>query len=95
MSTGFLPTKAIKTVAFWTVTACIILATVAGILLPWEAITSATADRFFWTAGILSFGSLSFLLTNYMFGNLERDLFRPSSTKSMRNKGSSKESKAG
>jgi len=72
---GYLPHQVVKAVVFWVLTVCIVAATLAGILLAWGTIGQELARRCFWTAFILSFGSMVFLLTNYVFGNLERDLF--------------------
>lgn len=72
---GYLPHKVVKAVVFWVLTACIVAATLSGILLAWGTIGEELARRCFWTAFILSFGAMIFLLTNYVFGSLERDLF--------------------
>ncbi|MEK7953944.1 hypothetical protein [Luteolibacter soli] len=72
---GYLPHPVVKAVVFWVLTVCIVAATFAGILLAWGTIGEELARRCFWTAFILAFGAMIFLLTNYVFGNLERDLF--------------------
>ncbi|MCW1923816.1 hypothetical protein OKA05_14710 [Luteolibacter arcticus] len=72
---GYLPHAVVKAVVFWVLTACIVASTLAGILLAWGTIGEELARRCFWTAFILSFGSMIFLLTNYIFGNLEQGLF--------------------
>ena len=72
---GYLPQQVVKAVVFWVLTACIVIATMAGIFHAWGAIGEVLARRCFWTAFILSAGAMTFLVTNYVFGNLERDLF--------------------
>ena len=83
MKTGYLPSETVKGVVFYIVIACIVLSTGAGILLAWGSIAEAIANNLFHSTAILAFGSLGFLLTNYLFGNLERDLFPPKNTESM------------
>ncbi|MGJ8723319.1 MAG: hypothetical protein ACSHYB_02085 [Roseibacillus sp.] len=83
MKTGYLPHETVKGVVFYLITACIVLSTGAGILLAWGSIAEAIANKLFYSTAILAFGSLGFLLTNYLFGNLERDLFPPKNTESM------------
>lgn len=78
MKTGYLPHETVKGIVFYIITACIVLSTGAGILLAWGSIAEAIASKLFYSTAILAFGSLGFLLTNYLFGNLERELFPPS-----------------
>jgi hypothetical protein len=69
---GYLPHNTIKVFVFWILTICIAVATLAGILQSWGTIVSELANRCIWTAIILSLGSLAFLLTNRLFGDLGR-----------------------
>ena len=83
MKTGYLPHETVKGLVFYIITACIILSTGAGILLAWGSLAEIVANRIFYSTAILAFGSFCFLLTNYLFGNLERDLFPPKNTENM------------
>ena len=83
MKTGYLPHETVKGIVFYIITACIILSTGAGILLAWGALAELIANRIFHSTAILAFGSFGFLAANYLFGNLERDLFPPKNTEAM------------
>ena len=83
MKTGYLPQETVKGVIFYIITACIVLSTGAGILLVWGSLAEVLADKIFHSTAVLAFGSLCFLLINYLFGNLERDLFPPKNTETM------------
>lgn len=72
---GYLPHHIIKAFVFWILTACILLATSAGILRSWEAIGIVAANRCVWSAVILALGSLAFLFVNYLFGELGGMIF--------------------
>jgi hypothetical protein len=69
---GYLPHHTIKGFVFWILTICIVIATLAGILHSWGTIGGVLANRCIWTTIILSLGSLAFLLTNRLFGDLGR-----------------------
>ena len=83
MKTGYLSQHAVKAVVFWIVTTCIILVTAAGILSAWGSMAEAVANKLYYSCGILTLGSLTFLLINFLFGDFERSLFTPHNTESM------------
>ena len=83
MNTGYLPHKTVKGIVFYIIATCIILSTAAGMLLTWGSIGEAIAYKLFSSTGVLALGSLTFLLINYIFGNLEQTLFAPRNNQTM------------
>ena len=71
---GYLPHSKIKGVVFWVLTSCIVVATLIGILRSWDVVSDETMTRCLWTAVILGLGSVAFLITNFVFGDID-DLF--------------------
>lgn len=67
---GYLPHSAVKGCVFWTLTICLAVATLSGILRSWEVIDEVAAGRSFWTVFFLALGSVGFLLINYLFGDV-------------------------
>jgi len=72
---GYLPHRIVKAVAFWVLTACILLAMAAGLLYAWDTILAETASRCVWTAFILSSGTVLFLVVNLLFGEMAAEWF--------------------
>ena len=75
---GYLPHPVVKCVVFWTLTLCILTATLAGILHAWDLLGEEGAGRCVWTTFILACGSMTFLFINYLFGDLGYELFSQS-----------------
>ena len=76
MSTkGYLPHNVIKGFVFWILSFCLAAATASGILCRWGAIGEEVASRCLWTAFILALGSVTFLIVNFLFGDLGHMLF--------------------
>jgi len=69
---GYLPHTVIKGFVFWILAICIFTATVAGILQSWGGISGEVAASCLWTVFLLAFGSVAFLVVNYLFGDLGR-----------------------
>ncbi len=72
---GYLPHPVVKALVFWILTACVICATLSGILHSWGAIGREISNRCLWTAFILALGSIAFLIINCAFGSLGQELF--------------------
>lgn len=80
MSTkGYLPHRTIKSLVFWILSFCIVVATVAEILEVWGVIDGEVAGHCLSTSLILGLGSVAFLIVNYLFGDLGGLLFGPAS----------------
>ncbi len=67
---GYLPHNVIKGIVFWVLAACIVFATASGILHSWGAIGEEVAGNCLSTTFILALGSIAFLITNFLFGDL-------------------------
>jgi hypothetical protein len=80
MSTkGYLSHRTIKSLVFWILSLCIVMATVAEILEVWGAISDEVAGHCFSTSLILGLGSVAFLIVNYLFGDIGGLVFGPAS----------------
>lgn len=81
MSTkGYLTSPRIKAIVFGVQCGGLALLIVSGLLSIWNIAFDTFVNQLFATAGILSLGSLGFLLVNYLFGNFEKELFTPSNS---------------
>ena len=69
MSRGYLPHDLVRKVAFWTVTACIIVAAFVAILAIWQFAGTEVMWRAFATCGVIGAGTLAFAWLNEAFGN--------------------------
>ena len=67
---GYLPHNVVKGIVFWVLAACIVFATASGILRSWGTIGEEVANNCLSTTFILALGSIAFVITNYLFGDL-------------------------
>ena len=72
---GYLSHSTIKAIVFWTLTVCILIATISAMLGFWGTIEWETARRCFMSCVVLATGSVVFLTVNFLFGKDGMSLF--------------------
>lgn len=65
---GYLPRKAVKGFAFWTITLCILISVVAIVLAVWEFAGTDVLWRTVVTCVVVGFATAVFALVNEVFG---------------------------
>jgi hypothetical protein len=68
---GFLNPTLIRSAAFWTVSACVVVAVVASTLAIWQFAGTDTLWRTVATCAVIGAGTLIFSLINGLFGDDE------------------------
>lgn len=71
---GYLPHEIIKAIAFWTISICILVATIAGIAHAWDIIGEPVTSRCLFTCFCLACGTSAFLFVNLLFGEFGKSL---------------------
>lgn len=67
-SKGFFKPRLIKTISFYLITACLIMAVILSILAIWDFADSDTFWRMISTLGVIALGSAIFSFVNGIFG---------------------------
>jgi membrane protein YdbS with pleckstrin-like domain len=67
---GFLNPRVLKSISFWTTSACILVAVVASLLAIWKFTGTDVLWRTVATCAVIGSGTIAFYWINVLFGNV-------------------------